>query len=69
MRSVKLIARNWVKTPVEDLLWFVTRKNNMNVKFRSHGEFIRAFCLDSDFDRFRELARIFCLVCDYPTAC
>jgi hypothetical protein len=69
MRSVKLIARNWIKNPIEDVLWVVTRKNNMNVKFKARDNYIRAFCQDKDFDNFRRLARRFCLVCDYPTAC
>jgi hypothetical protein len=68
MRSVKLVARGWVKNPL-DVLWMVTRLNRMNVTVRDLGRYLQADCQDEDYLRFRQLAHRFCLVCDNLTAC
>ena len=68
MRSIKLVARDWVKDPV-NVLWMVTRLNRMNVKVQDKGNYLRAYCSDNDAQRFKEIAHRFCLVCDLPNAC
>lgn len=68
MRSVKLVARGWVKNPLEDL-WMVTRLNRMNVKVTDKGRYLQADCQEEDYLRFRQIAHRFCLVCEKPTAC
>ncbi len=68
MRSVKLVVRGWVKNPL-DVLWMITRMNKMNVQVHDRGKYLQADCMDEDYNKFRQIAHKFCLVCDYPTAC
>lgn len=64
MNSLKLVARDWVKSPIEEVLWFVSKKNNLTLRFSPAAEFVRVFGSEEDLDKFRGIARKFCLVCE-----
>lgn len=63
MMSLKLIPRDWVKSRLEDVLWVISRKNNLHVKFKEGEGCLRAFCSDNEYMDFKRIAHKFCLVC------
>ena len=63
MSSVKLIARSWVKNPVQDVLWCMSKLNNLHVQLEAKGDVVWAHCNPNELDAFTHLARKFCLVC------
>ena len=64
MRGIKLIARSWVKNPIQDILWMVSRQNNLHVTIKPHEDHIKAFCGEDELDKFKEIAHKFCLICE-----
>jgi hypothetical protein len=62
--NLKLIPRSWVKNPIEDVLWCISKKNNLHVRFKTFGEVTWAYCDPGELDAFRRVARKFCLVCE-----